>query len=259
MSSAPAILYKNIVLNITASSQIIITSCFLYGIIYAVYAFILKIGVIAMNNKRGGAGAKIILVLILMIASAVGGAYGYRVLDGKMAVSEAKKEIEAVRLSDYESPESTEVQNLIDTINKDLETTMTRREVYERMEDFHSDLAKIQTKAQKELAAARKEAEDARNQYNNNNNNNSNNRNGNNNNNNYNDYDDSGNNNYNNDNSNGYNSNDSDYNNGNNGNSNSNDGSNSYNSNNNGNAITNDDGSSNRGGLFGSLLGNGDN
>ena len=201
-----------------------------------------------MNNKRGGAGAKIILVLILMIASAIGGAYGYRVLDGKMAVSEAKKEIEAVRLSDYESPESTEVSNLIDAVNKDLETTTTRKDVYERMEDFHSDLAKVQTKAQKDLEAARKEAEEARNQYNNNNRNN---------NNNYNDYDDSGSNNYNNDNNNGYNANDSDYNSGNNGNSNSDDSGNSNNSN--GNAITNDDGSSNRGGLFGSLLGNGDN
>lgn len=204
-----------------------------------------------MNNKRGGAGAKIILVLILMIASAIGGAYGYRVLDGKMAVSEAKKEIEAVRLSDYESPESTEVSNLIDAVNKDLETTTTRKDVYERMEDFHSDLAKVQTKAQKDLEAARKEAEEARNQYNNNN------RNNNNNNNNYNDYDDSGSNNYNNDNNNGYNANDSDYNSGNNGNTNSDDSGNSNNSN--GNAITNDDGSSNRGGLFGSLLGNGDN
>ena len=201
-----------------------------------------------MNNKRGGAGAKIILVLILMIASAIGGAYGYRVLDGKMAVSEAKKEIEAVRLSDYESPESTEVSNLIDAVNKDLETTTTRKDVYERMEDFHSDLAKVQTKAQKDLEAARKEAEEARNQYNNNNRNN---------NNNYNDYDDSGSNNYNNDNNNGYNANDSDYNSGNNGNTNSDDSGNSNNSN--GNAITNDDGSSNRGGLFGSLLGNGDN
>ena len=208
-----------------------------------------------MNNKRGGAGAKIILVLILMIASAIGGAYGYRVLDGKMAVSEAKKEIEAVRLSDYESPESTEVSNLIDAVNKDLETTTTRKDVYERMEDFHSDLAKVQTKAQKDLDAARKEAEEARNQYNNNNRNNNNNTN--NNNNNYNDYDDSGSNNYNNDNNNGYNANDSDYNSGNNGNTNSDDSGNSNNSN--GNAITNDDGSSNRGGLFGSLLGNGDN
>lgn len=204
-----------------------------------------------MNNKRGGAGAKIILVLILMIASAIGGAYGYRVLDGKMAVSEAKKEIEAVRLSDYESPESTEVSNLIDAVNKDLESTTTRKDVYERMEDFHSDLAKVQTKAQKDLEAARKEAEEARNQYNNNN------RNNNNNNNNYNDYDDSGSNNYNNNNNNGYNANDSDYNSGNNGNTNSDDSGNSNNSN--GNAITNDDGSSNRGGLFGSLLGNGDN
>ena len=47
-----------------------------------------------MNNKKGGFGAKLLLVLILMIASAVGGAYGYRILDGKMASRDALKAVE---------------------------------------------------------------------------------------------------------------------------------------------------------------------
>ena len=59
-----------------------------------------------MNNKRGGVGGKLLLVLILMIASAVGGAYGYSVMDGKMAVSDAKKVIERVNVSDYDSTDS---------------------------------------------------------------------------------------------------------------------------------------------------------
>lgn len=192
-----------------------------------------------MNNKRGGVGAKVILVLILMIASAIGGAYAYRVVDGKMAISDAKKDVEAVRVSDYEAPESTEVQGIIDTVNKDLETASTRKEVYELMEDFNSDIAKVQTKYQKELEKARKEAEEARNNYNNNNNNNNN-------------YDDYDNNNGYNDNSNGYNSNDSN-------NSNSGNGSSSgSNSNGSGGAITNDDGDSGRSGLLGNLLGSND-
>lgn len=207
-----------------------------------------EIGDIAMNNKKGGVGAKIILVLILMLASAVGGAYAYRVVDGKMAISDAKKDVEAVRISDYEAPESTEVQGLIDTVNKDLETASTRKEVYELMEDFNSDIAKVQTKYQKELEKARKDAEEARNNYNNNNNNNNNNSNNNSNNNNYNDYD---NNNGYNDNSNGYNSNDSN-------NSNSGNGSSGSNSNGSGGAITNDDGDSGRSGLLGNLLGSND-
>lgn len=206
-----------------------------------------------MNNKRGGVGAKIILVLILMIASAIGGAYGYSILDGKLAVKDARKDVEAVRVSDYDSPESTEIQGYIDQVNKDLETAKSRKEVYEIMEDFNSDVAKVKTKTQKELEEAKRAAEEARN--NNNNNNNSNNNNGSNNSYNDNDY-----NNYD-----GYNSNNNDYNsnnsNNNNG-SNSNSGSNSSNSNSNGNAITNDDGTANKpsaGGLLNSLLGGDDN
>ena len=43
-----------------------------------------------------------LLVLILMIASAIGGAYAYRVLDGKMAVRDAMKAVEKVDISDYD-------------------------------------------------------------------------------------------------------------------------------------------------------------
>ena len=203
-----------------------------------------------MNNKRGGVGAKIILVLILMIASAIGGAYGYSILDGKLAVKDARKDVEAVRVSDYDSPESTEIQGYIDQVNKDLETAKSRKEVYEIMEDFNSDVAKVKTKTQKELEEAKRAAEEARNNNNNNNNNNSNNNNGSNNSYNDNDY-----NNYD-----GYNSNNNDYNSNNNNNGSNNSGSNSSNSN--GNAITNDDGTANKpsaGGLLNSLLGGDDN
>ena len=124
-----------------------------------------------MNNKRGGVGAKILLVLILMIASAVGGAYGYSVLDGKLAVKDAQKDIESVRVSDYDSPESTEIQGYIDQVNKDLETAKSRKEVYEIMEDFNSDVSKVKTRTQKELEEAKRAAEEAKQKYNNSNNN----------------------------------------------------------------------------------------
>ena len=205
-----------------------------------------------MNNKRGGVGAKILLVLILMIASAVGGAYGYSVLDGKLAVKDAQKDIESVRVSDYDSPESTEIQGYIDQVNKDLETAKSRKEVYEIMEDFNSDVSKVKTRTQKELEEAKRAAEEARNS-NNNNNNNGNNNNSSNNNSGSNSYNDNDYNNYddnNSNNSNGDNSNDN--------NSNGNSGS----SNSNGNAITNDDGTANKpsaGGLLNSLLGGDDN
>ena len=210
-----------------------------------------------MNNKRGGVGAKILIVLILMIASAIGGAYGYRVLDGKMAARDAKKDIEMVRLSDYDTAEAATVQDIIDKTTKDIETAKTRKDVYEIMSDFQADVAKVQTKAQKELEEARREAEEARNSNRNNNNNNNNNNNSNNNNynNNGNDYNDdnsyNGNNTDNNSNSGSY---DEDY------DTNSNSGSsNSNNSSDSGsNAITNDDGTSGRQGLLGSLLGGND-
>jgi hypothetical protein len=190
-----------------------------------------------MNNKKGGVGAKILLVLILMIASAVGGAYGYRVLDGKMAVREAIKDLENIRVTDYDTEETSTLEGLIDTAKKDLETASTRKEVYEIIGDFTIDASKIKTRTEKELEEARREAEEARNSNRNNNNSNSSN--------NYNDYsDDSGN--YNS--SDDYNSNSS---NGNydsdNTNSNSGSGSND--------AITNDDGSSGRSSILGGLFG----
>ena len=59
-----------------------------------------------MKNKRGGFGAKLLLVLILMIASAVGGAYGFRVLDGKLATRDALKAVENVDISDRDSADT---------------------------------------------------------------------------------------------------------------------------------------------------------
>ena len=105
-----------------------------------------------MNNKRGGAGAKIILVLILMIASAVGGAYGYRVVDGKFAVREANKIVDSVKVSDYDAPENTEIQGYIDNAKSDLETASTRKEVYEILVDFRENVSGVLTRTQKELA-----------------------------------------------------------------------------------------------------------
>lgn len=190
-----------------------------------------------MNNKKGGVGAKILLVLILMIASAVGGAYGYRVLDGKMAVREAIKDLENIRVTDYDTEEASTLEGLIDTAKKDLETASTRKEVYEIIGDFTIDASKIKTRTEKELEEARREAEEARNSNRNNNNSNSSN--------NYNDYSDDSSN-YNS--SDDYNSNSS---NGNydsdNTNSNSGSGSND--------AITNDDGSSGRSSILGGLFG----
>lgn len=116
-----------------------------------------------MNNKKGGVGAKILLVLILMIASAVGGAYGYRVLDGKMAVRDAKKAVEDVDISDYDTPEQSIIQGYIDDASKDLSTAKTRKEVYEIVGDFISDVEKVKTKAEKDLEEALKAAEEAKN------------------------------------------------------------------------------------------------
>ena len=216
-----------------------------------------------MNNKRGGAGAKIILVLILMIASAVGGAYGYRVVDGKFAVREANKIVDSVKVSDYDAPENTEIQGYIDNAKSDLETASKRKEVYEILVDFREDVSGVLTRTQKELAEARKAAEEAKNNsYNNNNNNNNgnngyNNDSGNNGNSYNNDSDQSGNNNYNYDDNNGYNDNNS-----NNNNNNNNNSSNDSNNNSGSSAITNDDGTSGKQsgrGLLNSLLGGADN
>ena len=121
-----------------------------------------------MNNKKGGFGAKFLLVLILMIASAIGGAYGYSVLDGKMASRDALKAVENVDVSDYDTAEQTIIQGYIDDAKKDLETAKTRKDVYEIISDFVKDVDKVQTKAEKELEAALKEAEEAKKRYGNN-------------------------------------------------------------------------------------------
>lgn len=129
-----------------------------------------------MRNKKGGVGAKILLVLILMIASAVGGAYGYRVLDGKLAVRDAMKAVEDVDISDYDSEEQSVIQGYIDDAKKDLGTAKTRKEVYEVIGEFIADVAKVQTSNEKKLEEALRAAEEAKKQqYSNNNNNNYNN------------------------------------------------------------------------------------
>lgn len=117
-----------------------------------------------MNNKKGGFGAKFLLVLILMIASAVGGAYGYSILDGKMAARDALKAVENVDVSDYDTAEQTIIQGYIDDAKKDLETAKTRKEVYEIVSAFVKNVSKVQTKAEKELEAALKAAEEAKQQ-----------------------------------------------------------------------------------------------
>ena len=147
---------------------------------------IFRIGEKNMNNKKGGFGAKLLLVLILMIASAVGGAYGFRVFDGKMAARDATKAIENVDITDYDTAEQSEIQGYVDKAKKDLETAKTRKEVYEVISEFIADVDKVPTANEKKLEEALKAAEEAKQKYNNNN---SNNNSYNNNNNNNNDYD----------------------------------------------------------------------
>ena len=117
-----------------------------------------------MNNKKGGFGAKLVLVLILMIASAAGGAYGYRILDGKLAVRDAMKAVEDVDISDYDAPEQGVIQGYIDDAKKNLETAQTRKEVYEIIGVFIADVDKVQTLNEKKLEEALKAAEEAKNQ-----------------------------------------------------------------------------------------------
>ena len=115
-----------------------------------------------MNNKRGGIGGKLLLVLILMMASAVGGAYAYSILDGKMAVSDAEKVIERVSVSDYDTAEAETIEGYIEQAKKDLETAKSRKEVYDITDRFKTDVSKVMTKNEKELEAARRELEEAR-------------------------------------------------------------------------------------------------
>ena len=124
-----------------------------------------------MNNKKGGIGAKILLVLILMIASAVGGAYGYRVLDGKLASRDALKAVENVDISDYDTAEQTVIQGFVDEAKRNLETAKTRKEVYDVISEFIADVDKVQTANEKKLEEALREAEEAKKQYSSNNNN----------------------------------------------------------------------------------------
>ena len=114
------------------------------------------------------------LVLVLMIASAVGGAYGYRVLDGKLASRDALKAVENVDISDYDAPEQSEIQGFIDDARKNLETAKTRKEVYDVITDFIADVDKVQTMNEKKLEEALRAAEEAKNQYNSSNNQNQN-------------------------------------------------------------------------------------
>lgn len=130
-----------------------------------------------MNNKKGGFGAKLLLVIILMIASAAGGAYGYRVIDGKLAGRDAMKAVEDVDISDYDTEEQAEIQGYIDSAKKDLETAKTRKEVYEVIGEFIADVSKVQTSNEKKLEEALRAAEEAKQRYNNNDNNNYNNNN----------------------------------------------------------------------------------
>lgn len=123
-----------------------------------------------MNNKKGGFGAKFLLVLLLMIASAVGGAYGYRILDGKLAVRDAMKAVEDVDISDYDSEEQSVIQGYIDDAKKNLDTAKTRKEVYEVIGEFIGDVAKVQTSNEKKLEEALRAAEEAKKQYGTNNN-----------------------------------------------------------------------------------------
>ena len=190
-----------------------------------------------MNNKKGGFGAKLLLVLILMIASAVGGAYGYRVLDGKMAAREAVKAIENVDISDYDDSEQSVIQGYVDTAKKDIETAKTRKEVYEVISDFIADVSKVQTANEKKLEEALKAAEEAKQKYGN----------------------DSGSNNNSNNNNNSYTNNNSNYNNDQNDNlsydndNSSNNSSSNYKSNELNNS--NDNGEEEKGGFLNSLIG----
>jgi hypothetical protein len=115
-----------------------------------------------------------------MIASAVGGAYGYSVLDGKLASRDALKAIENVDVSDYDSAEQGVIQDYIDGAKKDLETAKTRKEVYEIISEFIADVEKVQTANEKKLEEALRAAEEAKQKYGNGNNNNNNNSNNNN-------------------------------------------------------------------------------
>lgn len=113
-----------------------------------------------MNNKKGGFLGKLVLVLILMLASAVGGAYAYRIADGKLAAKDAAKEINnLVDTDDYDSLESGTVSQYIEDALKSLDSAQTREDVYEILIDFKKDIDKIPTTAEKEAQQAAKDAQ----------------------------------------------------------------------------------------------------
>lgn len=122
-----------------------------------------------MNNKRGGLGAKLILILVLMLASAVAGGWGYSIIDGKFAAKDAAKEINMIDIDDYDTAEAEEVDNLITEATNKLETVKTRKAVYEILIDFKKDVNKIKTSAEKkaEEAAAQQQSQQNNNSYNN--------------------------------------------------------------------------------------------
>ena len=118
-----------------------------------------------MNNKRGGFGAKLILILILMLASAVAGGWGYSVIDGKFAAKDAAKEIKMVDTDDYDTAEAEEIEGLITEATNKLETVKTRKGVYEVLMDFKKDVNKIKTSAEKKAEEAAEQQQNY--QYNN--------------------------------------------------------------------------------------------
>ncbi|MBQ0041361.1 MAG: hypothetical protein KBS56_04965 [Clostridiales bacterium] len=117
-----------------------------------------------MNNKRGGLGAKLILILVLMLASAVAGGWAYSIIDGKFASKDAVKEINMVDTDDYDAAEAEEIDKLITEAENKLATVKTRKAVYEILIDFKKDVNKVKT-------AAEKKSEEQQNNYQYNNNN----------------------------------------------------------------------------------------
>ena len=123
-----------------------------------------------MNNKRGGFGAKLLLVLVLMIASAVGGAFCYSRIDGKFAVSDAKKEIALVETEDLDSEAVDAIEESSATATTKLEAAKTRKAAYEILIDFKKDVTKIKADYVKRVAEAEEQNNQQQYYYNNDNN-----------------------------------------------------------------------------------------
>lgn len=112
-----------------------------------------------MNNKKGGFLGKFILVLILMLASAVGGAYAYRIADGKLAAKDAIKEIHNFDVDDYDAADSASIDEYIEDALKYLDSAKSREDVYEILIDFKKDVDRIPTKAEREAEQAKQASE----------------------------------------------------------------------------------------------------